>query len=169
MTSALAVSAPSKKRNWVGVDVPPPSGAIREEANKIIGVLVTQGCTILTVPGIRGEETYHVTLCYGLDAKQYDDAKAMVEEAKLTTDDFVWKFVNYVEPSHLAKDRVVVVNARLHAPKMEVLRGQLVDRFGTKDPGAEANGGVQVPIHVTLAKLQRPEKTKETTKAPPPA
>lgn len=140
----------AKKLNWIGVNINPPDSLI--SAAKTLRESKHADCQVHTIPGVDGEDPYHITVCYGFDPKFYPQVVTMVEEAKLHPADLTWGEVYSIEPPHLAEKRRVVICVDVTSDKLQVLKAAIEKTTSAVNP---AEQGRVIPFHVTLQLLTR--------------
>jgi hypothetical protein len=146
----------AKKRNWVGVNVQPDPLWIAIAQNFRTTKYGT--ATVVSEPGVRGEDPYHITICYGFEEKWYDVVVDLVRKTLVPQDLIVptqdVRIYDH-EPPHFLQQRKVWIGYDIVSEKLSALQKQIVALTGAVNP-AEAQHQRTIPFHVTLLILQKP-------------
>jgi hypothetical protein len=150
---SLLLICPQKDLNWIGLQTTVPDPILQGVPN-----LRAQYPTATTrsEPGLRGEDPYHVTVCYGFDPKHHPAVRQMTMKAAVCDSDLKWGEPYAIEPPHLAAKRQIVLCVDVTSPTLEALKRRITQATGAVNP-AEAQHARTLPFHVTLAILQRPQ------------
>lgn len=126
--------------NWLGLAVPAPV-----DQATFINNLDIRSADILEVP------VPHITLAYGFKDGQYDIARKMVEEARLTKDDVVYTNTVYkVSPEHATTDYWCLDVDVEQSSKLVALHESIQALLPKPKEGER-----KIPLHVTVVEVIR--------------
>jgi hypothetical protein len=159
-SAPLPLLSPPAKRNWIGVSFPDSFLRLPQtivHSQNLVASCLRRGFTVTEEAGRLGADPPHITVVYGFKTDaEYERARVLVDEQKLTLGDCTIGDPYAIEPPHLQKatHREAVICLDVRSAKLHHLKQTILKETGATNP-AEAQHNRVLPFHVTLFKLRR--------------